>query len=153
MRLADEADKTDAILGGVPSAVEEQQKDEEGDVVAVFGEIVEDPLLVNPLDMCENPTVIRDEVKRLNRKVVELFISLSQELVNRPAENKKVRDQLQHHVFLMLQETNKFREHQARELLIEMLEKQLEQRKKLLEELEAEIQKTDALLGDDLMLS
>ena len=54
----------------------------------------------------------------------------------------------------MLQETNKFREHQARELLIEMLEKQLEQRKKLLEELEAEIQKTDALLGDDdLMVS
>ena len=85
--------------------------------------------------------------------MVELFISLSQELVNRPAENKKVRDQLQHHVFLMLQETNKFREHQARELLIEMLEKQLEQRKKLLEELEAEIQKTDALLGDDLMVS
>jgi hypothetical protein len=38
LRLAgDEVDKTDAILGGAPAPVEE----EEGDVVAVFGEIVE----------------------------------------------------------------------------------------------------------------
>jgi hypothetical protein len=37
LRLADEGDKTDAILGGAPTAAEE----EEGDVVAVFGEIVE----------------------------------------------------------------------------------------------------------------
>lgn len=88
----DDPDKTDAILGGPVPAVEE----EEGDVVAVFGEIVEvssisckssfseiifhqtsfvlttifstdllkDPLLVEPLDPCEDPTVIRDEVKR-----------------------------------------------------------------------------------------
>jgi hypothetical protein len=37
LRLADEGDKTDAILGGAPTAADE----EEGDVVAVFGEIVE----------------------------------------------------------------------------------------------------------------
>lgn len=38
LRLAgDEVDKTDAILGGAPAPAEE----EEGDVVAVFGEIVE----------------------------------------------------------------------------------------------------------------
>jgi hypothetical protein len=37
LRLADEASNTDAILGGVPKDAEE----EEGDVVAVFGEIVE----------------------------------------------------------------------------------------------------------------
>ena len=36
--------------------------------------------------------------------------------------NRKQRDALCHNVFLMLQETNKFREHQARELLIEILE-------------------------------
>ena len=39
MRLAgDNADATDAILGGVPTAGEST---EDGDVVAVFGEIVE----------------------------------------------------------------------------------------------------------------
>lgn len=37
LRLADESSNTDAILGGVPKEAEE----EEGDVVAVFGEIVE----------------------------------------------------------------------------------------------------------------
>lgn len=59
---------------------------------------------------------------------------------------RKRRDELQHNVFLMLQETNKFREHQARELLIEILEKQNEEREKLINELEDKIQQTDALL-------
>jgi mediator of RNA polymerase II transcription subunit 7 len=84
LRLTDEADQTADVLGGVPAAEEE----EEGDVVGVFGEIVEDPLLVQPLDNCEDPTVIRDEVKRLNREVVQGFVKLVQDLVNRPAENK-----------------------------------------------------------------
>ena len=66
--------------------------------------------------------------------------------MNRPAENKKVRDELSHNVFLMLEETNKFREHQARELVIEMLEKQLEERNKLLRELDDGIEQADKLL-------
>eukprot|EP00980_Cylindrotheca_fusiformis_P029632 scaffold23625_cov137-Cylindrotheca_fusiformis.AAC.17 len=87
LRLGNEGgDKTDAILGGVPST--EKVEEEEGDVVAVFGEIVEDPLLVKPLDNFEDPVVIGDEVKRLNRKVVEGFVSLVQDLVHRPGENK-----------------------------------------------------------------
>ncbi len=49
----------------------------------------------------------------------------------------------------MLQETNKFREHQSRELLIEILEKQNEEREKLIQELEDKIQQADALLGSD----
>jgi hypothetical protein len=40
------------------------EEKEEGDVVAVFGEIVEDPTLVEPLDACREPTKVRDEVKR-----------------------------------------------------------------------------------------
>ena len=55
----DDADKTNAILGGVTD-----EGEEDGDVVAVFGEIVEDPLLVQVDDICEDPTKIRDEVKR-----------------------------------------------------------------------------------------
>lgn len=60
LQLEEDTDKTDAILGGVTSKEEE----EEGEVVAVFGEIVEDPLLVEVQDTCEDPTKVRDEVSR-----------------------------------------------------------------------------------------
>jgi MED7 protein len=56
------------------------------------------------------------------------------------------RDSLSHNIFLMLQECNKFREHQAREILIELLEEQLVARKELLKELQENIDKADALL-------
>lgn len=62
--------------------------------------------------------------------------------------SRKTRDELSHNVFLMLQETNKFREHQAREILIEILEKQLAEREKLLKELQDGIERADSLLGD-----
>jgi len=89
IRLAvDEVDKTDAILGGVTGAHKEEE--EEGDVVAVFGEIVEDPLLVQPFDRCEDPKVVRDQVQELNKKVVQGFVQLVQDLVHRPTENKYV---------------------------------------------------------------
>ena len=81
-----EADTTNAILGGVSAAPEEAPDD--GNVVAVFGEIVEDPRLIEPLDRCDDPKVVRDEVKRLNKEVVKLFIKLVQDLVHRPVENK-----------------------------------------------------------------
>lgn len=88
-RLAEtmgEHDKTDAILGGV----KDDEAEEEGDVVAVFGEIVENPLLVDPLDHCEDPGVVRDEVRRLNCAVLQGFVHLVQDLVHRPVENKYV---------------------------------------------------------------
>jgi hypothetical protein len=47
----------------------------------------------------------------------------------------------------MLQECNKFREHQAREILILTLEKQLEQRENGLELLKKEIKEADDRLG------
>lgn len=46
----------------------------------------------------------------------------------------------------MLQECNKFREHQAREILIETLETQLRDRQKALMVLQKEIEKTDVAL-------
>lgn len=57
-----------------------------------------------------------------------------------------MRDELTHNVFLMLQECNKFREHQARELMIELLEEQLGQRTSLLAELDTSIARADELL-------
>ena len=47
----------------------------------------------------------------------------------------------------MLQECNKFREHQAREVFIEILETQLNDRQKALSFLTDEIQKTDDALA------
>lgn len=49
----------------------------------------------------------------------------------------------------MLQECNKFREHQAREMLIELLEQQLAERQRLARELRNNIAKADKLLSDD----
>jgi len=49
----------------------------------------------------------------------------------------------------MLQECNKFREHQARETLIELLQKQLEERKRLVRELQAAVSEADELFGGD----
>lgn len=62
--------------------------------------------------------------------------------------HRKQRDELSHNVFLMLQESNKFREHQAREILIDLLEKQLEQRRKILENLRHQVSLTYDLLRD-----
>jgi mediator of RNA polymerase II transcription subunit 7 len=140
-------DPTGQVLGGVAAGTEDEE--EEGEVVGVFGEIVEDPCMVEPLDHCEDPTVIREEVKRLNRKVVQGFVHLVQDLVNRPADNKKQRDELSHNVFLMVQEANKFREHQSREILIEVLQQQLERRLQLTKELEGRIAQADKLLCTD----
>jgi len=83
-----EGDTTNAILGGVAASQEENDDNDEGDVVAVFGEIVEDPLLVEPLDRCDDPKVVREEVKRLNVEVLKGFVQLVQDLVHRPMENK-----------------------------------------------------------------
>ena len=47
----------------------------------------------------------------------------------------------------MLQECNKFREHQAREILITTLEEQLKQREAGLELLKREIKEADGALG------
>ncbi len=63
--------------------------------------------------------------------------------------HRKARDELSHNIFLMLQETNKFREHQSRELLIEVLERELQEREKLVRELERKIAQADLLLEVD----
>lgn len=80
-------DKTDAILGGEK---DDKHDEEEGDVVAVLGEIVEDPFFVEPLDHCEDPVVVCNEMRRLNRYVLQGFVHLVRDLVDRPLENKYV---------------------------------------------------------------
>ncbi len=63
-----------------------------------------------------------------------------------PNQNRKLRDELSHNLFLMLQECNKFREHQAREILIGTLEQQLERKKMGLEMLQKQIGEADDAL-------
>ena len=126
------------------AAVDDEEDDPEA--VAVFGEYVEDPLLAPVEDLCQDPTKIKEQVKKLNKQILQGFVQLVGELVNRPLEHKKVRDELSHNIFLMLQECNKFREHQAREVLIDTLEGQLKERREALEELKREIASTDEAL-------
>jgi len=118
----------------------------EGEVVAVFGEIVEDPTLAHVEDICEDPTTVRDTIYRLNKEVTHGFVTLVNELVHRPLDNKKCRDELSHNLFLMLKECNKYREHQAREILIETLEKQLMCREEAKTELKEQISKATQAL-------
>lgn len=51
-----------------------------------------------------------------------------------------------HNVFLMLQECNKFREHQAREVLIDLLEKEQQDRKEIIKNLRSQVAEADELL-------
>jgi hypothetical protein len=83
-------DKTDSILGGVTTEMNIDSNDPNEAVVSVFGEILEDPLLVEPLDHCDDPIVVRDEVKRLHQIVLRTFVRMVQDLVHRPLENKYV---------------------------------------------------------------
>jgi len=62
-------------------------------------------------------------------------------------DNRKLRDELSHNIFLMLQECNKFREHQAREILISTLETQLEARREGLAVLRSQIAEADDALA------
>jgi hypothetical protein len=60
---------------------------------------------------------------------------------------RKTRDDLSHHIFCMLQECNKFREHQARETLITLMEKEIAERKKLTQELLEYANKAEQVLN------
>jgi mediator of RNA polymerase II transcription subunit 7 len=84
-----EDDKTDSILGGVVKTTNVDDHDD-GDVVAVFGEVIEDPILIEPLDYCDDPIVVRDEVKRLHQIVLRTFVKMVQELVHKPLDSKYV---------------------------------------------------------------
>lgn len=64
--------------------------------------------------------------------------------------NRKRRNELLLLVENLGIQTNKFREHQSRELLIEILEKQLMQREKFICELEDKIAKADVLLEQNI---
>lgn len=110
--------------------------------------VIKNPFSTQVNGECDEPKIIRDEVSRLNKIVLEGFVKLLGELVDNPSENKKFRDDLSFNLFLMLQECNKFREHQGRETMIETLEKQLEEKQKSLNLVRGEILNANEVLKD-----
>merc|ERR1711862_128845 len=118
---------------------------------------VEDPVLLNPLiDDCAEPLIVRDTVLRLNREIMLLFVTLIDDLVvNRLIQqsqesSKQISrvEEISQKVFLMLQECNKFREHQGREILIDILEKQLVDRRDAISRLRQQVDLVDQYLKD-----
>ena len=56
-------------------------------MIACFGEIVEDPTLVVE-EECHDPTVVRENVRVLNRAVLGGFLRLVHRLADEPGDNK-----------------------------------------------------------------
>ena len=154
-------------VGGITNSIDgdecitvtnDDNNNDDDNVIAAFGEIVEDPILsMNESDICHDPTIIRDTIKLLNRKVIQGFLQLVHTLANDDdddnddditsltttttttsaadtADNDTTTEllcnEVSNNIFLMLKECNKFRYHQACEILIRTLECQYERRKK-----------------------
>ena len=94
----DDADGTSSITDGkTENEVKTEIHDTDDDsidpdnpnekVVAVFGEIVEDPTLTMELE-CDDPSLIQENVKRLNQEVLKGFLKLVRVLVTDPNVNK-----------------------------------------------------------------
>lgn len=84
----DEGTKTDeAATGDIKEEDDDSIDPDDPNVVAVFGEIVEDPTLTVEQE-CDDPNVVRDNVKRLNQEVLKGFLKLVRILVNDPNRNK-----------------------------------------------------------------
>jgi len=50
--------------------------------------MLKDPLLAPVEDDCANPTNVRNEISRLNKEIIQGFVKLVRDLVNRPLQNK-----------------------------------------------------------------
>ncbi|GFH52722.1 hypothetical protein CTEN210_09198 [Chaetoceros tenuissimus] len=133
-------------LDSMPDFDEELSNiNEVGPTVNIFGQegsYVEDPDLIPVKHDCHDPQEVKGEVSRLNNEILKGFISLLGDLVNRPLDNEQSKKKLMENIELMLKECNKFREHQAREVLIETLEFQMRDRRRALEEIKKQIEKS-----------
>jgi len=138
------------VLGGDVPDFEKKKESEsaDGPLITVFGPecYVEDPMMVPIEDECQDPQKIKSQVRQLNKETLQGFITLLGDLVNQPLSHKKGLFMLMKNIELMLKECNKFREHQAREILIETLETQLNERHDALKEIHDQINRADVEL-------
>lgn len=119
------------------------------DLVGVFREVVEDPLLVYQHFVDKNdedPKITFGKINKLNDECLTKFIELVNDLVYRPKENKAKRDEVSNLLMQMMIESNNFRSHQAREILIELLEYRLSEKKKALDQLKIALNSSNEVL-------
>jgi len=126
------------------------------DVVSIFGEIVEDPLLrmgqhpqqqqqqqqqqQDDVDQqCTNPEEIAIAMKSLNRQIMTSFVTLTRVLVHEPKAAREELITLSQLLIRLLEECNRYRDHQARENLIRCLEDQLKMKRTMLKALEGDL--------------
>lgn len=146
---ADAAAVDGGVLGGdVPDFDKKTTGPDEGPIVAVFGDesYLEDPDLVPVEEDCDDPEIVKGEVSRLNREIIKGFITLVGDLIDAPLDHETCRNKLLQNFELMLKECNKFRQHQAREIMIEVLESQLTDRQSATKELNGQINEANLVL-------
>jgi len=148
------SDGVDMISSSDVRKEEEEEEEEDFDVdmegpfVTVFGQesYVEDPTLLPIQDDCSDPKEVQNRVTNLNQDILQDFVTLVGDLVNNPEAHQKCRDKLLRNIESILKECNKFREHQSREILIETLEQQLNDRLAAINTLNEYIQDADEQL-------
>ena len=96
MTAATEGGRVDVVVAPPPPAPPMPDDDDDDSidvddpnepVVACFGEIVEDPTLAVE-EECHDPTVVRENVRKLNRAVLGGFLKLVHRLADEPGDNK-----------------------------------------------------------------
>ena len=125
------------------------------EVVSIFGEVVEDPLLrkVNEKETCDNPKDIAQEMKNVNQDIMTSFVTLTQVLLQEPEAAREELVKVSKLLIRLLEESNRYREHQARENLIAVLEEKVEAKRKALEEVERDLEATQEALQEVAKLS
>lgn len=124
------------------------------EVVSIFGEVVEDPLLriVNEKETCDNPKDIAQEMKKVNQDIMTSFVTLTQVLLQEPEAAREELVKVSKLLIRLLEESNRYREHQARENLIAILEEKMEAKQKALEEVERDLEATQAAMEEVVKL-
>ena len=136
------------------------------EVVSIFGEVVEDPLLRIPHEKkeggsdedsrkeetCDDPSDVAREMKRINHRIMTSFVALTNVLLQEPAAARSELVKVSKWLVRLLEQSNRYREHQARENLIAVLEETAEAKRTALEEVERDLEVTEAALEEVVKL-
>ena len=130
------------------------------EVVSIFGEVVEDPLLRIPnekegsedRETCDDPSDVAREMKTINRQIMTSFVTLTNVLLQEPAVARSELVKVSKLLVRLLEQSNRYREHQARENLIAVLEETAEAKRTALEEVERDLEVTEAALEEVVKL-
>ena len=144
------ADPTSAAAASAHAAIAEASRppDNLAEVVSIFGEVVEDPLLriADGREACDDPTDIAREMRSVTGDIVTTFVTLTQVLLQEPAAAREQLVRVSKLLATLLEESNRYREHQARENLIGVLEEQVAAKRRALAERERDAEATAAAM-------